>query len=62
MLVYSINFIILREFIIKINIILGIFDAADPKMKEASRLRKNAQGILEFNWDYYKNAAKLKLK
>lgn len=39
----------------------GIIGAADPKMKEASKLRK-LNDITEFNWEFYKVASKLKLR
>lgn len=39
----------------------GLYDAANPKMREAVKLKKINQN-LGFNWEFYKNTAKLKLK
>ena len=40
----------------------GIYNAADKKMKKASKYRKVKEGIPEFNFEFYKITCKYKLK
>lgn len=40
----------------------NIYGAADRKMKKATRFRRVENGLPEFNWEFYKITAKLKLK
>lgn len=40
----------------------GIYGAADRKMIKATRFRRVTEGLAEFNWEFYKITAKLKLK